>query len=508
MSISFTPSQASLTPTTEQTAQAESADTGLIDDQPVTIDDQPVILSEPIVRNPLLKSFLDLIKPIDFGYIAKAKGGQVSPKTYQVIALSHLITTAKVNNWGLAINNGCVHSYNGGYWELLDVGEFKAFLSVATVRLGVPELLARHHKFRDELYKQFVSDGNLPIPHGSDATLINLVNGTFEITETEQILRPPCASDFLKYQLSFEYQESAEAPQFQRFLDRVLPEQELQMIVAEYIGYVFVVGLKLEKVLLLYGTGANGKSVFFDIINALLGHENVSGYSLSSLTRTNSYEKAELQNKLLNYASELNGNLGADTFKQLASGEPLGARQIYGYPFVMRRYAKLMFNCNELPSEVENTHAFFRRFIIVPFQQTIPENEQDPQLAQKIISSELPGVFNWVLAGLKRLLLNRKFTESEIVRQQIEEYKLVSDSVAMFLDDSVYVPSTSKYMPVGEFYSEYKGFCQVSGYKVLGKYNFTKRCRALGMEIGKKREYVIYVEKSLIPYPVPEEIPA
>ena len=111
---------------------------------------------------------------------------------------------------------------------------------------------------------------------------------------------------------------------------------------------------------------------------------------------------------------------------------------LYGKPFTMREYGKLMFNCNELPKEVEQTNAFFRRFLIIPFNQTIPESEQDPELAKKIIASELSGVFNWLLDGLRRLLSQKKFTQSEIVRNQIEAYRRESDSVAMFMDCLLY----------------------------------------------------------------------
>ena len=70
----------------------------------------------------------------------------------------------------------------------------------------------------------------------------------------------------------------------------------------------------------------------------------------------------------------------------------------------MVNYAKLIFNCDSLPSEVEQTLGFYRRWLIIYFDQIIPEKEQDKQLAKKIIESELSGVFNWVLEGLERLL--------------------------------------------------------------------------------------------------------
>lgn len=142
----------------------------------------------------------------------------------------------------------------------------------------------------------------------------------------------------------------------------------------------------------------------------------------------------------------------ASTFKQLASGEPIQARQIYGQPFTMMNYAKLMFNCNELPKEVENTEAFFRRFLIFPFTQTIPKAEQDPELSTKIIQTELSGVFNWMLEGLRRLLEQRRFSDSEQIDNQVNEFRREADSVAMFLEEEGYRPDTGSFVLLKTLY--------------------------------------------------------
>ena len=84
-----------------------------------------------------------------------------------------------------------------------------------------------------------------------------------------------------------------------------------------------------------------------------------------------------IANKLVNYASEISGKLETSIFKQLVSGEPVEARLPYGKPFSITGYAKLIFNCNELPKDVEQTRGYFRRFLIIPFEVTIPEAEQD-----------------------------------------------------------------------------------------------------------------------------------
>ena len=99
-------------------------------------------------------------------------------------------------------------------------------------------------------------------------------------------------------------------------------------------GYIFVKTsvLKLEKMLVLFGTGANGKSVFYDILNALLGAENFSSYSLQNLTNDNGYYRAKIGNKLVNYSSEMSSKMENEYFKQLSSGEKTSARLPYGAP--------------------------------------------------------------------------------------------------------------------------------------------------------------------------------
>lgn len=319
--------------------------------------------------------------------------------------------------------------YNGTFWNEIDKEIFQKFLGEASEQMGVAKFSARFYQFREQLFKQFLATAYLPTPESNkDVVMINLQNGTFEVSPKGTNLRPFDRSDFITYQLPFEYDSQAKAPLFEKYLNRVLPDIERQRVLAEYLGYVFIKhgskALKEEKTLILYGTGANGKSVFFETVNALLGTDNVSNFSLQSLTNDNGYFRAKLANKLVNYASEINGNLEASMFKQLVSGEPVEARLPYGQPFVLKQYAKLIFNCNELPKDVEHTNAYFRRFLIIPFDVTIPENEQDKTLHTKIIENELSGVFNWVLDGLNRLLKQKKFSDCEASKKPLTNTKL------------------------------------------------------------------------------------
>lgn len=438
----------------------------------------------------ILNELIQKVTDVDFPYIAQLKEGErLKNSQIQVIIIAQILLLAKNNNWGLCKQHDFLYLFNGEYWGLLEECELKTFLGNAAEKMGLRNVHAQHFNFKDHLYKQFMAAANLPKPEQSQGTInINLKNGTFEVTPDGNKLKPFNRSDFMTYQLPFEYNREAKAPLFFAYLNKVLPEPELQQILAEYLGYIFVhtSSLKLEKTLLLYGSGANGKSVFYEIVRSLLGEQNTSEFSLQSLTHENGYSRAMIANKLVNYASEINGTLVASIFKQLVSGEPVEARLPYGRPFTLTQYAKLIFNCNELPKDVEQTEAYFRRFIIIPFDVTIPESEQDKQLAQKIIKTELSGVFNWVLEGLERLLQQQNFTESETVNRTRLQYKTESDSVKLFLEEEEYVPHLTLYEPIKRLYAQYRMFCQEGGFSPVNQLNFQKRLTMSKVIVMKK----------------------
>jgi len=422
-------------------------------------------------------------------------------KHYLVLSIENALQFAEKNRWGLCKNHDFIYLYNGTFWAEIDKETFQKFLGEAAEQMGVAKFSARFYQFREQLFKQFLATAYLPTPESNkDTVLINLQNGTFEISPQGTKLRPFDRSDFITYQLPFEYNPQAKAPLFEAYLNRVLPDLERQRVLAEYLGFVFIrhgsKTLKEEKALILYGTGANGKSVFFEIVTAMFGRDNVSNYSLQSLTEEKGFYRAKISNKLINYASEISGKLEASLFKNMVSGEPVEACLKYGQPFTMTDYAKFIFNCNELPKDVEHTNAYFRRFLIIPFDVTIPEHEQDKNLHAKIIEKELSGVFNWVLQGLNRLLEQKKFSNCEAAKQAVEQYKIESNSVQMFLNENEYKSSLTNYKLIKDLYPEYRAFCIDDGMTPFKKSNFIKQLRALNHIVDRvsQNQLAVFIE--------------
>lgn len=375
---------------------------------------------------------------------------------------------------GARVLNGTPHLFGGTHWKPVTDKEFEVLLGNFALRIGCDPVGFGIFTAREKLVKQFHSiHGGQPADGKSGQTLLNFRNGTLEISDTAEVMRDFDRDDLLTYMLPFDYDETAVCPLFDRYLVRVLPEESSRMVLAEFLGWVFLRELKLEKVLVLFGDGHNGKSVFFDLVNALLGEQNVSNYGLSSLSKMEN--RCALGSALLNFGSEINERCDADLFKKMASGEPLEARRLYNDAYIMRDYARLAFNANLLPRDTEHTAGFFRRFLIIPFNQTISESEKDPELARKIIETELSGVFNWVMVGLRRLRQQRKFSACAAADQALATYKKESDSTAGFLEEGGWVSSDEKRVGKGELYKAYQDFCRDSGHTVLSKLEFGKR---------------------------------
>jgi len=471
---------------------------------PLAVSIEPTDLNAPSkskpwskLTDPLLVEMLQQLSPIEFRDKLDLKEDEkLSQALIAVAVVEEILEKASKANWGLCQRHDFIYLYNGAYWRELERDELKTFLGEAAEKMGYKRAQAKRFEFREKLYKQFISDARLPtFPQDFDTVLINLKNGTFEINKNGGRLRTFKSEDFLTYQLPFEYNPKAQCQTFRQFMEKVLPDQSLQNVLAEFFGYVFTKHMKLEKCLFVYGTGANGKSVLFEVINAILGRENISSYSLSNLKEE--HNRAQIANKLLNYGSEIKAGIEADEYKLLVSGEPIQARMKYGNSFEMRNYAKLAFNCNTLPKDVEHTNAYFRRFLIVPFEVTIPEKEQDHTLAKRIIDKELPGVFNWILEGLDRLLKNGKFTESQKSKETLDRYKQESDSVYLFIEEKGLKPSIDRFQNLAELYAKYKDFCKEDGYFPLGRKNFSERLRKHGFNDERKSiGMVFYLEIS------------
>lgn len=454
----------------------------------------------------VLDKILEEAKPFNIRERLNMEGcdpKEINSKHLKILTIDEVKRIARTLGYCIGYNSGSIFLFNGEYWKEVENTRFVDFLVRIVKKLKFPWSIRKDAYFIKNLMFQFHTLA-LILDREQDLSTVkvNLKNGTYWISPTEKKLKQFNERDFIKYQLPFEFNPEATAPKWENYLNQVLPEKELQNVLSEYLGYVFIRNdssvLKFEKVLILFGGGANGKSVAFHVVDAVIGKDNITNYSLQSLTDSTGYYRAKIGNCLLNYATEITGKLDVDNFKKIASGEPIEARLPYGEPFNLRQYGKLIFNCNELPRNVEQTNAFFRRFLIIPFKVTIPEEKQNKRLHLDIIESELDGVFNWILDGLERLISQGGFTPSPLIEEELKRYKTESDSVKCFLEGCGYdlVNKYGGFETLKDLYNEYREYCGEEGSLPVKKLNFRKRLEADGIPVERRGiGNVVLIEK-------------
>lgn len=433
---------------------------------------------------------IQYVQPIDFNAQVDSPKG-ATPIEIVVICIDELCKIAEQYNRSIRIERGRIYIYNGAYWQLMDEGETKNFLGKVAEKMGVDKYKARYHAIIDKLYKQLLCAAYAPdFEPDKSKVLINVLNGTLHITSEGVSLQKHNPEDNLRYVIQYIYQEDAECPIMQRFLDRVMPDRECQRLLLDTLGYTFMPGLKLEEMLLLEGQGQDGKSVIADCIIHLLGSKNVSGYSLNDITKDLKYCRVDFVTKLLNYGSDINmKGIDEAEFKKLTSRESILCRAIYGQGFETSNIPPIIFNTNTIPTaSIGNEKSVFRRINIIPMRNPILDEEVDKNFAKGIYenANEMRGFLKLVVDGAIRVQKLQRLSPCKASEDYKKELLQECDSLGSFLDSLGYIPGFGHTIKRTDLLDMYRTFCKKNGYDAsMGNIQFTRSLKAKGFEVRK-----------------------
>ena len=304
--------------------------------------------------------------------------------------------------------------------------------------------------------------------------VINLKNGLYDLKTGELLPHDP--SFLTTIQLPVNYDPGASCPAILKFFSEVVPGDCLPLL-EELFGYCMIPVTFFEKAFMLTGSqGANGKSTLINLLTKFVGPENVSNVPLQELIE-HKFKRAQLLGKLVNTFADLENSMlkGSAYFKAVVTGDEIDAERKFKDPFNFRPFAKLIFSANELPRSPDRTNAYYRRWVIIPFENTFTGAQADKQLIDKLTTpEELSGLLNCALAGLRRLGQNRVFTEPESVKRALEGYKIQNDPVSNFVDEACII-GVEKKARKAQLYEKYTDWCFGSGIKRLSSIKFNHR---------------------------------
>jgi len=265
--------------------------------------------------------------------------------------------------------------------------------------------------------------------------IVNVANGLLDVATGKLKSH---SSDFLSpVQLPVSYDPTATCPAWEKFVSEVFPD-DAQELAWEVPAWLMTPDISIQKALLLLGEGANGKSVYLSALRAFLGRANAAAESLHRL-ESDRFAVAQLVGKLANICPDLPSSSlsGSSVFKAVTGGDCITAEYKFKQPFEFQPYSRLVFSANFLPRSNDASHAYFRRWLIVPFPRTFDDSEQTPREvldAQLAAPSELSGLMNKAVVALAAIRKHRGFTVAKSVSNAGREFMRLTDPIAVWLD--------------------------------------------------------------------------
>ncbi|MDP9440393.1 MAG: phage/plasmid primase, P4 family, partial [Actinomycetota bacterium] len=297
-----------------------------------------------------------------------------------------------------------------------------------------------------------------------DPMLLNVQNGTLDLRTGE--LRPHDPDDLITQMAATEYDPSAACPEWDRFIEEILPSDELRAFFKRLVGYSLTGRVKEHILPILYGIGANGKSTVLNVLLAMMGDYGIQAVDdlLVAKGDAHSTERADLFGKRLVVCveTEEGRRLNEALVKRLTGGEDVRARRMREDNWQFVASHTILMATNHKPRVLGTDRGIWRRLRLLPFDVSFAEEDQDKDLPEKL-EKELPGILRWSVEGCLEWQRDGLGRPDEVAKAT-EGYRGEMDVLATFLEERcVLIPDAVT--GATRLYKEYQSWAEESGEK-------------------------------------------
>jgi putative DNA primase/helicase len=318
----------------------------------------------------------------------------------------------------------------------------------------------------------------------TDAYLLNVANGTVDLTPAGVKFYPHRRQDLLTRRANATYEPAAGCPTWNAFIREVMAGRpDLVSYVQRAVGYSLTGGMREHVLFLLLGGGCNGKSTFMNVVRQLLGtYASTAEFSTFLAKASDSVRNdiARLRGVRFVTASEAGSGRRLDEalVKQLTGGDAVTARFLFREYFEYRPQFKLFLAANVRPIIHGADMGIWRRIKVIPFEVNF-KNREDRDLEDKLLV-ELPGILNWALDGLVDYQA-RGLDEPAEVQTASLDYKEDMDMLLPFLETCC-ICGESRSATSQELYRAYRAWCLANGQEAVGMNLFGERLGERGFK--------------------------
>tara|TARA_A200000113_G_scaffold220469_1_gene230653 strand:+ start:2171 stop:3793 length:1623 start_codon:yes stop_codon:yes gene_type:complete len=344
----------------------------------------------------------------------------------------------------------------------------------------------------------------------NDYLLVSVGNGTLDLNAKDgdgyvKLLKHKRNHKITKL-MDVDYDASAEAPRFLKFMADIQPDPEIRNFLQRYFGYCLTGTIKEQVILMFYGGGANGKSTIMNLMNRILSEYalNLPFQSLLHDDRKRGGEAspdlARLPGARLVTASEPDqgARFSESLLKQLSGGEKMAVRRLHKDFFEFMPQFKLLLAFNNKPAIRGQDDGIWRRVCLVPFnQQFVPAHKLDEHPGAKpkidgledMLWEERAGILNWMLDGY-RMWKEGGLQMPDQVKAATSEYKNDSNPLGQFIEFAVKQGGIG--IAAKELYRVYELWCGKNALKPFNANTFGRRLTDMGLKREKVGGYMVY----------------
>lgn len=287
--------------------------------------------------------------------------------------------------------------------------------------------------------------------------LVGVLNGTLDL-KTGQV-RQSRPEDLITQYIAVKYDPQASCSGWVSFINQVsCGRQDLADYIQEISGYSLSGSIQEQKMFVMTGKGANGKSTFIEVFQDMLGDyaKTTPAHSLMrSESRAIRNDIARLRGARFVPAVEINSGKQLDEaqVKRLTGGDKITARFIGQEYFEFTPQAKFFLAVNTLPEVSGADDGIYRRMRFIPFDMSIADDKINNTLPDQL-KAEKTGILAWAVEGFKRWNKNGKLSEPKCVQEASRDFRSIMDTIGSFIEDRC-ERHPDKRIPKGTLYSEY-----------------------------------------------------
>lgn len=286
---------------------------------------------------------------------------------------------------------------------------------------------------------------------------------------------------------NFIYDREAKCLTWDIFLMQIFNKDfELIHFVQKAMGYAMSGDVSEQCLFILWGTGANGKSTFLNVLQHLFGDYACSTGTETFMKKTteHSNDLARLKGARLVTTSEAKQGkpISESLIKQITGEDMLVARFLYGEYFTFKPTFKIFMATNHKPKIKGADNGIWRRIKMIPFTVTIPPEQRDKNLTKKL-TAENSGILNWLIQGYAMWTKEGLKNEPDAVKEANEEYRFDMDSVGTFVSECFEIDASMRWKLGNKIlYDTYLKWCNKNNERPLSHKGLSMRMQEKGFK--------------------------